>query len=78
MPDTEKIWAWCDRHQNLTGIPHALLVFKTSRVSFFEPYNIPIWIAVAQECREYWVCIQDAEGSTPEEAIAKLAETLGL
>ena len=71
MNDIEKIYGWCDRYQTLSGIQHGVLVYRTSTR----------WIADVQEfsrAKLCWNSIESATGLTPEEAIAKLVEALGL
>lgn len=77
MTNQEKIWAWCDRMEKEKAKPYALQLYVFTSAS-----NKKLWAATVQEfeaSQAIWVSLAwITKGSTPEEAIAKLAEALGL
>jgi hypothetical protein len=76
MTDTQKIYDWCDRQETKTREPYAL------QVSTFSIDSTKMWAATVQKFpdgeRDWHHQSDITSGETPEEAIAKLAEALGL
>ncbi len=82
MTDTEKIYAWCDQREAAVNQRHGLLVYRQGTLP-------PSWCATIQVWERdpslssggSWLSLDrffSPEGSTPEKAIAKLVEVLGL
>jgi hypothetical protein len=89
--DYRKILDWCDRCEAETKNPHALMVWRTTRLG----EHTGIWLAGVREFRQLqtpyepyvdarWLQpgrrgrFEDHLGDTPEEAIAALAKALNL
>ena len=73
-----KILDWCDRREAETGVTHGVLIHKSSAFNVNTSQQHPYWIATAQQFVQYWSNVELTTGSTPEEALSKLAEALGL
>ena len=91
MTDTQKIYEWCDRETSATGRPHGLLVIKASNPQGKWSSSIEVWQEKAKPLplfephhelrtkqKSDFVRYATVDFDTPEEAIAKLAEALGL
>ena len=78
MTDQQKIYDWCDRQEKKNRKPYALQVY----IFTLDSTDKRLWAATVQEFDEFqgiWISQSwITKGSTPEEAIAKLAKVLGL
>lgn len=83
-----KILDWCDRREAESTSPHGLITYRAQiaedgawTARWFA--GVRAWTRKSLNGNHEWnLCFYhhglDAKGSTPEEAIAKLAEALGL
>ena len=86
MTDAEKIYAWCDRQCQETDRSFCLVVVRKRPLpsNRWTPWNAMVkeWSDHSDDWQIFPLPTSPyrglAEGSTPEEAIAKLAEALGL
>lgn len=84
-----KILDWCDQREAESKIPHALITYRAEIVEdgawtarWFSGVRVWNRQSVLDTDHDWHYCQYgqglDSKGSTPEEAIAKLAEALGL
>ena len=89
MTDQQKIYDWCDRQCQETDRSFCLVVVRKRPLHPLSSNHWNPWNAMVKEWSDHsndWQIFSTpyfpyrglAEGSTPEEAIAKLAEALGL